>query len=84
MPREHTDLARLAGDDQHLGVALERRAFRRDDRDREERMVGHSRSYAAAGSSSGSGSGSGSCSGAESSPASCFARSTTCSIVPTM
>ncbi len=81
MPREHADLARLAGHDQHLGVALERRAFRRDDRDREHRMVGH---YAAAGSGSGSSSGSGSGSGAESSPASCFARSTTCSIVPTM
>ncbi len=41
VPCEHADLAGRAGDDQHLGVAVERGALRRHDRDREERMVGH-------------------------------------------
>jgi hypothetical protein len=41
VPGEHADLPGRAGNDQHLGVALERRTLRRDDRDREQRVVGH-------------------------------------------
>ena len=39
VPREHADLAVGAGDDQHHGLAFERGAVRRDERDR-ERLVG--------------------------------------------
>ena len=47
--REHADLADLAGHDHHLGLALVRRAVRRDERE-VELLAGarHARSYAAA------------------------------------
>ena len=41
VPRKDTDLTGRAGNDQQLGLTVERSAFRCHDRDREERMVGH-------------------------------------------
>jgi len=58
--REDADLPRRARNDDHLGVALERRSLGRDERHRELRVRHYSFSR------------------------SCFARSTACSMTPTM
>src|SRR5207253_10439468 len=74
VPREDADLAGLAGNDDHLRLALVRRALRRHERHVELAPLGH---YAASASASSPG-----CS--SSCPAIVFPRSTACSIVPTM
>src|SRR5262249_9850388 len=49
VPREDADLAGVAGDDQHLGLALVRRPFRGDERDLEPpALVCHGRARYAA------------------------------------
>src|SRR5207237_1535164 len=84
MPCEDADLAGRPGDDQHLSLALERRALRRDERDVEAAATTLRQRYAASASGSGSSSGSGSASAFASSPEMPFAFSTACSIGPTM
>ena len=50
MTREHADLPRRSGHDDHLRVALEGRTFGRDHGDGELRVLGHRYAADAAGS----------------------------------